>query len=290
MNGDTNGDIPAEEAGSSSSRINKKLLIVIVVLAIIGLVSIFALPFLLYGFGLWEIPFLPPKGPIQMLIIGEPTIDLLGDLDSQRDLVYYQVKHPSAFEFAPREQIAQYDIILLDQHVFAREDKYNKSVSRTLGEAINNYVTTGGKLIVVMDSGIYQSGGIYGTGVATDIVGWEANFKGIVPVKCDKGPNGFPTCTEPIHVTGKIHRVDYSHRIMQGIEVAPADPSLGPLAIQTFDVKPTGNIIASIKNIAYSSYYPAIVEKRLLIGKVIYFNYDPAMTPGIWHNTLEYLR
>lgn len=77
---------------------------------------------------------------------------------------------------------------------------------------------------------------------------------------------------------------------MQGIEVAPADPRYPPLSLITFNVKPTGEEIAYIKNVVTPSSYPAIVEKRLLIGKSIYFNYDPGFTPGIWQNTLEYLR
>jgi hypothetical protein len=223
-----------------------------------------------------------------MLVIGEPSVHLMSDLDTQRDLVYYQIKEPAGLEFAPKEQLAQYDVILLDQHLGATP--YEKSVSRTLGEAIENYVKTGGKLVVVMDSGIYRSGGIYGTGVASDTIGWAATFGDIIPVDCDIGTNSRATCVQPIVLTGKVHRVDYDSKIMEGIEVAPADPAYGPLTIITFDVKPTGNIIAYIKNIATASYYPGIVEKRLLIGKVIYFNYDPAMTPGIWSNTLEYLR
>ena len=244
--------------------------------------------FLGHRFGLWQIPFLGDRGPIKMLVIGEPSIHLMSDLDTQRDLVYYQIKEPAGLEFAPREQLANYDVILLDQHLGA--NPYQKSVSRTLGEAIENYVKTGGKLVVVMDSGIYRSGGIYGTGVASDVIGWAATFKDIIPVDCDIGTNDRATCVQPIVLTGKVHRVDYDSKIMEGIEVAPADPAYGPLTILTFDVKPTGNIIAYIKNIATASYYPAIVEKRLLIGKVVYFNYDPAMTPGIWSNTLEYLR
>ena len=54
--------------------------------------------------------------------------------------------------------------------------------------------------------------------------------------------------------------------------------------------KAVGNQVAYIKNVASQSYYPGIVEKRLIIGKSIYFNYDPAATPGVWQNTLEYLR
>lgn len=244
--------------------------------------------FLGHKFGLWEIPFLGAGKPVQMLVIGEPSVHLIADLDNQRDLVYYQVKHASDLEFAPKEQLAQYDIVLLDQHLGATP--YAKSVSRTLGEALENYVRTGGKLIVVMDSGIYRSGGIYGTAVATDVTGWKATFGDIIPVECHLSMNGRPSCVQPIVLSGKVHRIDFDHKIMEGIEVAPSDPAYGPLSIVTFDIRPTGNQVASIKNIATASYYPGIVEKRLLIGKVIYFNYDPAMTPGIWQNTLEYLR
>ena len=93
----------------------------------------------------------------------------------------------------------------------------------------------------------------------------------------------------PIAITGRIYREDFDSRIMRE-EVAPADPRYPPLSIITFDVKPTGNQVAYIKNIVYPNYYPAIVEKRLILGKSIYFNYDPALTPTIWENTLEYIR
>jgi len=244
--------------------------------------------FLGHKFGFWEIPFLGGSEQVQMLVIGQPSVDMMADLDNQRDLVYYRVKDAADLDASPKQQLAQYDLVLLDQHLGVTP--YDKSVSRTLGEALEDYVRTGGKLIVVMDSGIYRSGGIYGTGVAADVVGWKATFGDIVPVECDLGPSDMPTCTQPIATTGKVHRMDFDHKIMEGIEVAPADPRYGPLSMITFDVKPTGSQVAYIKHIATASNFPAIVEKRLIIGKVVYFNYDPAMTPGIWQNTLEYLR
>ncbi len=244
--------------------------------------------FLGHKFGFWTIPFLGGADQVQMIVIGEPSVDLLADLDNQRDLVYYRVRHASELDAAPQDILAQYDIVLLDQHMGTTP--YDKSVSRTLGEALQNYVKGGGKLIVVMDSGIYRSGGIYGTAVATDVTGWEATFGDIIPVQCDTGPNEMKTCTVPIATTGKIYRQDFDHKIMKGIEVAPSDPRYGPLSIVTFDVKPVGQQVAYIKHIATASNYPGIVEKKMIIGKSIYFNYDPAMTPGIWQNTLEYLR
>jgi len=270
-------------AGGMRTGITKNLEALIPLILIIIIAA-----FLGHKFGLWTIPFLGGTEQVQVLVIGQPSVDLLADLDNQRDLVYYRVKDASDLDAAPQEQLAQYDLVLLDQHLGATP--YDKSVSRTLGEALENYVRTGGKMIVVMDSGIFRSGGIYGTGVAADVIGWKATFGDIIPVECDLGPNDIPTCKQPIMTTGKIYRLDYDHPIMEGIEIAPADPRYGPLSMITFDVKPIGSQVAYIKHIATASNYPAIVEKKLLIGKVIYFNYDPAMTPGIWQNTLEYLR
>ena len=67
----------------------------------------------------------------------------------------------------PRERLAQYDIVMLDQ-----SQQADKTVSRVLGEAIERYVKTGGSLILVGDSGIYRTG-IDGR-IAFDVVGWRA--------------------------------------------------------------------------------------------------------------------
>jgi len=265
---------------------NKKAIAAIAVIAAVAGAAFFGLPMLFEQTGPIEVPGFGQK-PIQMLVIGQPSIALLSDLDNQRSLVDYRVKNAPDLEISPKDELAKYDIVLLDQHLGATP--YDKSVSRALGEAIEDFVGRGGKLVVVLDSGIYRSGGAYGTGVAADVVGWKATFGDIVPVECDLGPNDMPTCTQPIATTGKVHRMDFDHKIMEGIEVAPADPRYGPLSMITFDVKPTGSQVAYIKHIATASNFPAIVEKKFVIGKVVYFNYDPAMTPGIWQNTLEYL-
>ena len=275
-------DEPQDKKGT-----DKRIIIVIVVLAVIGAFVLFGLP-LLYRFGFFDIPGFGARDHMQMLVIGQPSVALLADLDIQNDLVYYRVKDASSLDVAAKNQLSKYDVVLLDQHLGLTP--YDKSISRTLGEALENYVKTGGKLVVIMDSGIYRSGGIYGTGVASDVVGWKATFGDIMPVECDLAQSGIPTCREQIAVSGKIHRIDFDHKIMEGIEVAPADPRYGPLSLITFNVKPTGNLVSQIKHVATASNFPGIVEKRLLIGKLLYFNYDPAVTPGIWQNTLEYLR
>ena len=284
--GDAGGAAPAADYGYDNgikSKLTRNLegLIPLILIIIIA-------AFLGHRFGIWTIPFLGGNDTIQMLVIGQPSADMLSMLDQDKDLLYYRTRDASSLNVAPEEQLAQYDIVMLDQHMGSTA--FDHSISRQAGEALENFVKTGGKLIVVMDSAIYRSGGMYGTGIASDIIGWKATFGSVVPVECDISQNDAKTCVQPIHIVGRLFRNDFDHKIMEGIEVAPADPRFPPLTIVTFDVKPSGNQIAYIKNEVTQSYYPAIVEKRLLIGKALYFNYDPALTPGIWQNTLEYLR
>lgn len=244
--------------------------------------------FLAHKFDIINIPFLGGNEPIQMLVVGMPSVDMLVMLDQDKGLVNYRVKDAASLNVSPDEQLAQYDIVVLDQHLGGTA--YEHSVSRQFGEALQNYVRTGGKLITVMDSGIYQSGGITGTAIASDVIGWKATFGDVIPVECDRSLNDLPTCTDQQPMTARLFRGDFDHRIMEGIEVAPADPRYPPLQLYTFKVKPLGNEVAYLKSVAYPTYFPGIVEKNLIVGKSIYFNYDPALTPGVWQNTMEYLR
>ncbi len=286
---------PGEEIipeGKAKPIINIDKRVVIAIVAVIVVVAVFAIfsdtiITSINKIGMIDVPGIGDSEPTQMLIIGQPSNGLLAELNNQRDLVYYRVKDAADLDVNPAEQPEEHDIVLLDQHMGTVP--YDKSVSRVLGEAIENYVMTGGKLVVVMDSGIYRSGG-EGRGIANDVIGWKETFGNIIPVECDEVAQGILTCTQPIIIEGKIERLEADSEIMQGIETAPADPSYGLLDIITFDVKPLGEQVAYINSEEDGKNYPGIVEKNLLIGKIIYFNYDPAITPGIWQNTLEYLR
>ena len=102
--------------------------------------------------------------------------------------------------------------------------------------------------------------------------------------------NNLPTCTNPILVNGKLYRSDERHRIMQGIDMFPADQYMNA-TFRVLDVTESGRELAYIQSEGIDKkQYPAVVEKNLVIGKVIYFNYDPGMTRGILESTLEYLR
>lgn len=228
--------------------------------------------------GLWELP-VPglSKNPINALIIGQPSLEVLSVLDQQKELITYG--HPRSAEslkLNPDEVLSQYDLVILDQTMAPY-----KYLPRQLGEGLTNYVNKGGKLMVVMNSGTQRKGDI-------GIIGWKGAFNSdTVPVECTVSYGGIPACIEPVFINGQIWRSDYDHPIMTGIEVWPA---MGSLSFETYKVSSTGNEIAWIQNVNNPEYYPAIVEKRMLLGKSIYFNYNPGLTPGILENTLKYLR
>ena len=241
---------------------------------------------LVFVSGAWKPLFEVQGNQTQMLIIGQPSPGLEIVLDQDQSLVYYTMRDASQLDISPAQQLEQYDVVLLDQHLGAMP--YDHSVSRQLGEELQNFVRTGGKLVVVMDSGIYRSGP-EGT-VASDIASWKANFDDLMPVECDRLPSEIGSCEVPLFFAGRIRRSDLSHDLMTGIESAPSSPALPPYSVKAFDVRPIGDVVAIIEDDASEKSFPGIVEKKKLLGKVIYFNYDPALSPGIWQNTLEYLR
>lgn len=270
-------EAPQAFAGSSKSKAPFHLEGLIPLILILIIIA-----FLGAKFGFWNLPFLPGVNQkISMLVIGAPTPNVQTVLFENRDLIQYRIKDASALSINAKEQLAQYDIVMLDQSTLA-----DKSISRQLGDSLENYVKTGGKLITVLDSGIYRGGE---TGIAKDVVGWRGTIGEVIPVDCTPLNDNTPSCTQPISVRGQIIRSDFSHPIMRGIESAPSVPGEEPYAITTFQVTTTGKEIAYIKNVVTPAYYPGIVEKNLVLGKSIYFNYDPGLTPSIFEKTLEYL-
>lgn len=246
------------------------LILIIVIIAFLG-----------HQFGFWHIPGLTDRGPMQMLIIGSPSDDFKDVLNQSKDLVRYQVRDADRLKTNPKDVLAQFDVVVLDQHMESEKD-----VSRQLGEAIQDYVASGGKFILIMDSGIRRTND-------SAILGWEATFGDIVPVTCDiVGEDEQASCTRRVHVTGRIYRDDFKHPIMKGIEFAPREEGYN-YYFETLPVNIRGNQIAWIEMYPYESeseQYPAIVEKKLVIGKSLYFGYDPGIAKGIFDATLKYLR
>ena len=219
--------------------------------------------------------------PASLLIIGNPSPYTMQVLNNNKDLVNpITIKSAEAMSRNPEALLAQYDIVMLDQ-----SNQPNKEVSRVLGEGIQKYVSAGGSFILVMDSGIRRPN-------APDILGWKNTFADTVPVECAYiGITNTPSCLARVPVRGRIYpgASGVTHQIMQGIEQVPAVPG-SLLSIAVLPVNIAGNEIAYIQDVTTNEFHPAVVEAPTLIGKSIYFNYDPGATPGILESTLNYLK
>ncbi len=266
--------------GSSGFPSKSQKDLIILALIVIGAVTVLAV--IIFAITLFvDFDMLPVENPMNMLIIGSTSQEVINVLDNNDDLLDYRIKTAESLDRNPGEQLKEYDVVMLDQ-----SEQVSKEISRQLGEALADYVNGGGNLIVVKNSGIRRPG-------ANDILGWEASMEDLVPVRCDLQLDNRPVCDEASKITvrGRILRKDESHPIMEGIEQAPAGP-YSVLHLSTFDVGQGDNYkeIAYMEDSATAKTYPAIVERTSLLGKSIYFNYNPGKTRGILENTLEYLR
>ena len=278
------GDEGAAPMLGGGKRFNLEGLIPLVLLVIIGIAS-------LNYFGVVDIPYLP-KGSshMQVLIIGEPSMGEEAVLDNMTGMVTYRIMDASSFSYGASETLHQYDIVIFDQSNIS-----DKSVTISLAEAIKTYVSKGGKLIVVKNSGIYQSVGFAGL-TASDVTNWKANFGNIIPADCVLGPNNVPTCApaSAINMVGRIYSMSFDHPIMAGIEISPPAGEAPYQGLEVFPIQANegATTIAYMKAENSIQSVPAIIEKKAfpLGGTVIYFNYDPGATLGILKNTLLYLK
>jgi len=250
---------------------NQKILIGVIAVIIIVLAAGFL--------GYIDIPGISGGKPAKMLVLGAPALETVEVLDNSKDIVDYRIIEDTAgFATNAEEKIKEYDLIMLDQ-----SNSPTRALPSTLAESIEGFVRKGGMLIVVKNSGIHSI-------EAPEKVGWKANFTAeVMPVECFMAGE-IPSCEEQVYLSAEIERADFSHPIMMGIEKVPATPDQPFLNLQIHPITKTGNEIATIKDTQTTKYYPGIVEKRNLLGKVVYFNYTPGYTPGIFRNTLNYLK
>lgn len=222
--------------------------------------------------------------PARMLIIGSPSQYTLKVLNDNPDLVQYQTKSAEALGNNPENILANlsnYRIVMLDQ-----SQSSNKEVTRALGEAVQQFVGKGGHFVLVGNSGIRRPDSF-------DILGWKANFNKTVGVDCPyTGINNIPSCLNLQPVVGKMYpgAAGYKHPIMNGIEVIPILPGQSQRFDALADISVVGKEVAYIVADGTNKPYAGIVEANTVLGKSLFFNYDPGMTPGVMQNTLRYLK
>jgi uncharacterized protein YpmB len=214
----------------------------------------------------------------------EKIILLIGELSLGEQVVFDNLKptitHETISDLNQNIELSDYDLIFINQ------SQTSKIIPSYFGNEIQKYVNTGGKIIIIQNSGIYSND-------LNETIGWSANFGNTMPVECVLDINQQPACAEnqEINIVGRIRRQDENHKIMQGFEVVPVQGQ-APYNLTVFEVQTSD----SSKAIAYISSedtpktYVGIVEKQVFpFGKIVYFNYDSGLTPGILQNTINYL-
>lgn len=222
--------------------------------------------------------------PDRMLVVGTPSQWTLKVLNDSSYLVKYQMKSAESLGNNPENILANmsnYQIVMLDQ-----TQQSNKEVSEAFGRAVQDYVGKGGHFILVRESGIRRPNSF-------DLLNWKGNFGKTVPVDCTiVGINNIPSCLNLQPVTGQMYpgAAGFRHPIMNGIEVIPAPPAPAQRFDVLGDITVNGDEIAYISATGTNKYYAGIVEAKTVLGKSIYFNYDPGTTPSVFQNTLRYLK
>jgi len=275
-------DMGANDSPTKKSKTKLKLEGIIPIIIIIAVILLIVLKtnVLSGGAGLFS------TSGASVLVVGAPAPDfvrVLNNADNRDVIKNLRFVTMDSIQHNPKERIKNYDIIILDQSLSA-----DKSILRTVGEAFKSYVQSGGSLVIVMNSGIERPGD-------SSIIGWRATFGDIVPVTCDPTLYSVPSCKNTLRINGIIYanRFDSkqgAHRIMYGIEKVPALEAAGLLQTETYAVSPDGTEIAYLMDARTGITYPAIVEKPMLLGKVLYFNYNPGLSEAIFVNAIKYLK
>lgn len=266
-----------EEEFTGSKKKNNKLVVgVIIVILIIAAVALAGI----------NMPNIFSSQPAEVLVIGQLSPGELIVLDNLNQTFRYSVRSATDLESSSIADFGDYSIILIDQ------TQVEKSISSDLSSALKSYVEKGGELIVVKNSITKISLGLNGVN-ANDSLGWKTTIGELSPAECVLVNGNEPSCKEgtDVPIAGRIVKQE-EHPIMYGIDIAP-----------TADLEPYQTFVLPIqasdgaKTIAYFDVentpqtYPAILEKKHFpLGKVVYFNYDPGMTPTILKNTLMYLK
>ena len=227
----------------------------------------------------------------QILLVGQPwdgpyqndtIVEIMQQGLNGQKYKIKQIESAQNFAHNPKNQIKNYDLIILDQTMLS-----DKSIPPDLSKALIDYVFVGGKLIIVGDSAIYLTG-------RSDLAGLPATFnESMAPVDCMIPIDSGPKCATPIPLPYGIWYSADKTKIFQGIDKIPPSPltqGLQGLPFTVFDVYPQDDEWAYIQDVVSKKIYTGIVKSGYGLGKVIYFNYqEVGLTPSILEYVVEEL-
>jgi uncharacterized membrane protein len=142
-------------------------------------------------------------------------------------------------------------------------------------EALRGYVNGGGKLIVVGDAGSKHP-------TYPNVAGWSWPAGQGIPVPAQI-VGEFSGYTDVANGSD-IRWSETSHPIAKGMKIVGISLPANSTIVKT---TAGGNVIAFIDT--DEGTVPAIIEGGDGSGKVVYFSYDPGLTPDIFINTIAYL-
>jgi len=216
--------------------------------------------------------------------VGYPTTVKAPQLKAQLDgavaaasNVFYMVYHSQDLELAGSAILADKDIVILVG------DRY---FTRTVRTALEDYISGGGKLMIIGDAATKDPEDLA-------ITGW-GNIIGIpVELKMDANVNNPVVLNSPT-----LMSVDPNHKIMEGYQYQIRMDELGisscaSLSIQ--EVIPSGSsdtVLAFLTGQVDGARKDmvAIVEgNNWLGGKTFYFAFDPGCLPNMFWSSIEYI-
>ncbi len=199
-------------------------------------------------------------------------------------------------------QLAQYDVVILYQ-------VHDKTLSLSQRDEISKYLAHGGRMIIVMDSGTcipsseVANTSITGTSSNTGVVctGWgggvQYDLGKYIPVECLSQYSSGQFCAPKDVYNVRLRFIDPNDPLNPN-PGNPYYPSVSAriskmTVLSGIRVKDIGRTVAKVQvmqgNNVKETYYGIVAAEGLLGTKVLYFNYDPTITPAILYKALAWL-
>jgi hypothetical protein len=217
---------------------------------------------------------------VNVLVVGQDANveRILDEMKSEISINRDTVTSADIKNIISADYLSKYQLIILTESVGPTKGDLSGQFSGYIAKYVNN----GGKLILFGIAGSRDP-------VETGVDNWEASFGSIVPVRC-VSPN--KPCTESgslitypaSSLTLKLK--DINHAIFRGFGTS-ANFTGGDIEMAL--VNPANTEIA-VLDVANVGSYAAVIENNAGIsGKVLYFAYQPSLTPMVFKNSVKYL-